>query len=88
MRYKKAYFAKAAIIAPEPNEIFLSQLKTKIKIALEIIMNGTIGASDAGNSPDDNATTDGTNPTKIAGPIPKVAAPKNSVALIIGPVMN
>jgi len=51
-------------------------------------MNGTIGASDAGNSPDDNATTDGTNPTKIAGPIPKVAAPKNSVALIIGPVMN
>lgn len=55
---------------------------------MEIIINGTIGANGIGNNPDDNATTDGTIPTKIALPVPIVTAPKNKVALIIGPVIN
>ena len=86
--YKNKYLASDATMAADPKCIFRAKLKTIINIAFEIIINGTIGAKGIGNKPDDKATTDGTNPINMAFPVPNIAAPKNNVALIIGPVIN
>ncbi|MBD3331196.1 hypothetical protein GF354_06785 [Candidatus Peregrinibacteria bacterium] len=86
--YKRPALNIEAIVMPAIKDFVLFRIKenAKIKIAFEIIIKGTIGASGSGNSPPDSATVEGTRPKKIASAGPIITVEIINIAFTIGPV--